>query len=310
MENIKNTSENKPLILAVDDDQTLRMHLVNMLENLDYSVIEAQNGKQALEIIIERQNEIDAIILDREMPVMDGITLMTCMKDKKELRNIPIIMQTSSDKPEQIREGIDTGIFYYLTKPINQDILKSVLSAAILKTNQQRLLSLELKKHKLSFNLMEKSFFRFKTLNEAESLATFLANCFPDAERTIMGLSELFINAVEHGNLEIGFYEKSKMVADGTWRGEIERRLLQPEYMDKEVFATYERKEDGFYITVLDQGKGFNWRHYLNIDPSRANDNHGCGVAQANAISFDKLIYNDIGNEVTGYVSNEPKLDW
>ena len=299
-----------PLILAVDDDRTLRMLLVNKLEELGYSVLEAQDGKQALEILLKQRNNIDAILLDREMPVMNGMALVMRMKENKELRNIPIIMQTGSDRPEQIKEGLDAGVFYYLTKPVDKDVLKSVLSAAVRETEQQRLLSSELQKHKTSFNMIDTCKFRFKTLAEAEHLATFLANCLPDAERAVGGLAELLINSVEHGNLGITYTEKTELITKGLWREEIDRRAACAEYKNKEVITTYRHKPEGYYVTIIDQGKGFDWRSFLYIDPARAADNHGRGVAMANVISFDKLTYNEAGNEVTAFVSKEEGLEW
>lgn len=74
---IQYSPETHPLVLAVDDDRTLRMILVTMLEELDYSVLEAQNGKQELDTLLERTDEIDAIPPEREMPVIDGITLVS-----------------------------------------------------------------------------------------------------------------------------------------------------------------------------------------------------------------------------------------
>lgn len=302
--------QKRPLVLAVDDDRTLRMMLVSMLENLGYDILEAGNGKEALDIIHRQSHDIDAILLDREMPVMDGMTLVARLKEKPELRHLPVIMQTGSDRPEQIRQGIDAGVFYYLTKPVNQDILKSVLSAAIRESEQQRLLSSELQKHKASFNMIEHCICRFKTLSEAEQLSAFLALCFPDPGRTVRGLAELLINAVEHGNLGITYEEKTALVDDRRWREEIDRRAALGEYNKKEVVVTYQRKTDGYYATIADQGKGFDWKRYLHIDPARSADNHGRGIAQANAVSFDKLTFNSTGNEVTAFVGIEQKLEW
>jgi two-component system, cell cycle response regulator len=300
----------KPCVLAVDDDRILRMVLVNMLEELGYEVLEAENGRRALDIIKEQKTKIDAVLLDREMPVMDGMELVMRMKEHPELRQMPIIMQTGSDKPEQIKQGIDAGVFYYLTKPVNQDILKSVLSAAIRETEQQRLLSQELKKHKTSFNLIQTCVFRFNTVAEAEHLAPFLANCFPDAERVVSGLVALLVNAVEHGHLEIHYQEKTALVANGLWRDEVNRRAERPENKLKEVVVTYQRTPEGCQVTIRDQGQGFDWKNYMHIDPARASDNHGRGIAHANAMSFSRLLYNDIGNEVTAYMNSEKALEW
>jgi hypothetical protein len=48
----------------------------------------------------------------------------------------------------------------------------------------------------------------------------------------------------------------------------------------------------------------------MAIDPSRAGDNHGRGIAQANAVSFDKLVYNPRGNQAIAFVSGQAKLEW
>lgn len=302
--------QRKSLILAVDDDRIMRMALVNMLEELGYETLEAVNGQAALDIILKQYESLDAVLLDREMPVMDGMTLVKNMKENRDLRSIPIIMQTGSDKPEQIKQGIDAGVFYYLTKPVDQDILKSVLSAAVRETEQHRLLSTELRKHKTSFTLMENCKFNVRTLPEAEQLASFLVNCFPDPDRTISGLAELLINAVEHGNLGITYDEKSKLIDDGTWRDEIIRRGELPENKNKVVEVRFARKLKGCFVSIKDEGKGFDWKNFLQVDPARSNDNHGRGIAQANMMSFDKLTYNEAGNEVTAYVGNEQTLEW
>jgi two-component system, cell cycle response regulator len=299
-----------PLILVVDDDRIMRLTLATMLEDLGYNVIEADHGQSALEVLMQRHEEIDTVLLDREMPVMDGLQLVRRMKETRELRSMPVIMQTGSDRPDQVKQGIDAGVFYYLTKPVNADVLKSVVLAANREAQQKRVLANELYKHRTSFNLIESSAFRLRTLSEAENLSVFLANCFPSAERVISGLAELLVNAVEHGSLGIGYDAKSELIATGTWLAEIERRQRLPEYHNYHVDVFYKRAAEGHYVVIRDQGRGFDWKSYLQIDPARAMDNHGRGIAQANALSFDRLIYNDAGNEVTAFCGLEKPLEW
>lgn len=83
-----------------------------------------------------------------------------------------------------------------------------------------------------------------------------------------------------------------------------------PEYKDRFVEAVVTHKENGTYVVITDQGAGFNWRRYMMIEPSRAKDNHGRGIAQANAISFDKLTYNEQGNQAIGFVSKTKDIEW
>lgn len=297
-------------VLVVDDDRIMRMTLVSQLEALGYETLEADNGQTALNILREQGSEIDTILLDREMPVMDGLQVVQRMKEDPRLRSKPIIMQTGSDKPEQVRQGIDAGVFYYLTKPVNPEILRSVLLAALREANQKKTLATELQKHKTSFNLIEEATFTLSTISEAENLSVFLANCFPAPERVVGGLVELLVNAVEHGNLEVGYQLKGQLIATGTWAQEIDRRLKLPEFASRRVHVTYRRATDGHFVVIRDQGRGFDWKSFLQIDPARAMDNHGRGIAQANALSFDKLAYNVAGNEVAAFCGREKVLEW
>jgi hypothetical protein len=152
--------------------------------------------------------------------------------------------------------------------------------------------------------------FFIKTLIEAESLACFVANCFPDPERVVPGIAESLINAIEHGNLGVTYKEKTWLTKEGTWRKEVSRRSFLPEYKDKTVEVVFRKEEDAFIIKIIDCGEDFSWKNYLEIDPARELDNHRRGIAQSNAISFDSLVYNSEGNEVAGIVSNDESLDW
>lgn len=302
--------DEKPLILAVDDDRMQLMALSTMIEDLGYDVLEARNGVEALDVIAQNKEGISAILLDREMPELNGIEVVTRLKQDRELAKIPIVMQTGADSPEQIKEGIDAGVFYYLIKPINMEVLRSVLSSAVRESRQKRLLSAELKTHKTSFGLIEECNFKLRTLADAEQLARFLANCYPDPDRAVVGLAELFVNAVEHGNCGITYDEKTELVTTGKWREEVNRRVDLPENEEKTASVIFKKEPNGLDVTITDQGVGFEWQNFLTIDPARASDNHGRGIAQANMMSFDSLTYSDKGNEVTAHIGQEPPLDW
>ncbi len=303
-------SGERPLLLIADDDDALRMMLVQVLEEQGYNVLQAGNGREAMALIWQHKDTLDAVLLDRHMPEMGGMQVVALMKESRELRWLPVIMETVANRQEEIREGIEAGVFYYLTKPIDMDVLKSVVAVASYETRQHRLLFRELSDQRASFHLIESCKFSLRTLPEADMAAGFLANFFPDAERVISGLAELIHNAVEHGNLGITYDEKTTLVDKGIWRDEIIRRGGLPEFKDKFVEVNFKRSPEGCQVTVKDQGKGFAWRNFLHVDPARASDNHGRGIAQANMVNFDALAYNDIGNEVTAFASNSKSLEW
>lgn len=305
------THRERPLtILAVEDDRLERSFLEAHIRECGHEMLAAENGREALEIMKHNKDGIDVVLMDRMMPVMDGLNAVRRMKDDPALRKIPVIMVTGASSKKHMQEGLEAGVFYYLTKPVDQDVLRSVLIAATREAQQNRTLGDELKKHRTSFNLIHTCKFELQTLEEAECLAAFMAHCFPEPERVLQGLAELLINAVEHGTLGIGYQQKGSLLDSGTWRAEIERRQLMPEYQNKKVEAVITRKNDGVCAVITDQGPGFDWKNYMTIDPSRAGDNHGRGIAQANAISFDKLVYNQAGNQVVAFVGNQPNLEW
>lgn len=292
-------------ILAVDDNPAALRLLESMLDRDGYKVSTATNGREAMEYLYDHGAAVDIILLDRMMPEMDGIEVIEAIKADEALRNIPVIMQTAATRPEEISEGIKAGVFYYLTKPLERRTLLSVVSAAAKQVQQQRQLKKEMLHRKRSFDLVQILKCSFQTLEEAEGLSSFLANFFPEPERSLSGISELLINAVEHGNLSISYELKSQLVAENRWQQEIEKRLADASFHDKKAIVIFERKENTYYLQVTDEGGGFDWKQFLEVDPSRATHNHGRGIAMANMLSFDKLVYNEKGNQVTAIVRVE-----
>ena len=289
-------------ILAVDDNPASLKLLKSMLKRGNYEVVTAENGKKALSYLYEHSESVDIILLDRMMPEMNGIEVCEVLKKDPKLRKIPIIMQTAADNPDQISEGIKAGVFYYLTKPLNEKTLLSVVHSAEMQMRQHKILREEMKRQRLSFGLVRILKCCFRTMEEAESLSSFLANFFFDPDQAITGISELMVNAIEHGNLDISYDEKSELIREKRWQEEIERRLNHPKWIDRKATVVFEKKEGACYLQITDQGQGFSWKEFMEVDPARAMHNHGRGIAMANMLIFDRLIYNDKGNQVTGMV--------
>lgn len=290
----------KPMnVLAVDDDILSMGFLEAQITGLGHNMFTATDGQKALSVLEVNKSTIDVVLMDRQMPVMDGLTAVRRMKEDRGLRNIPVIMVTGADSLEEMREGLDAGVFYYLTKPVDRGMLRSVLSAAVREARRSKVLTDELGRHKTGFNLIEEATFKFRTLPEAESLSALLANCFPEPKRVLPGLCEMLVNAVEHGNLGIGYETKSKMLEEDNWRDEVDRIQGLPQNKDKSAVAVISCNPDAVQVMVIDEGEGFDWQSYMHIDPARTGDSHGRGIARANANSFDEIKYNDKGNQVT-----------
>jgi hypothetical protein len=114
----------------------------------------------------------------------------------------------------------------------------------------------------------------------------------------VTGLWELLINAVEHGNLDISYQEKSALLGSGQWQNEICRRLAAPDYADKQVTVQVELGAREVSYTITDQGHGFDPLPYFEFEPGRATHAHGRGIAMARRLSFSSLEYFGNGNAV------------
>lgn len=287
----------KTKILVVDDEAFNLDILKTYLEAEGFMVIDADDGDTALAKIKEHP-DLDVIILDRMMPRMNGMEVLSYIKQDAVLKNIPVIMQTAAAASEQLLEGIKAGVYYYLAKPYDQNLLITIVKAALNDSASRREVQREVQNHRHVIGLMESGHFRFRTLEEAKNLAYFIANCFPDPNVVVYGLSELMINAVEHGNLGISYAEKSELLFEGTWHAEVARRMLLPENMNKFVSLHFESSAKEITVRIKDQGQGFDWQKYMEVTPNRAIDPNGRGIATSKLVSFTSLEYIGNGNEV------------
>lgn len=285
-------------ILIIDDEPNNVTLLSLELEDAGHETLSATDGVEGWKVLEKERNNIKLILLDRMMPNMNGMEFMAKIKAHEEFKKIPVIMQTAAAEKEQVAEGIRAGVYYYLTKPYEEEVLISIVNAALNEYANQRRLREEVQKHKKCFGLTTHSEWEFKTLDECRDMAAFVASYFPDPERVVMGISELFMNAVEHGNLGITYHEKSKLTQANTWDAEVEKRLKLPEYANKKVKVVYEKKNNIVELIIKDEGDGFDWDGYLEISPERATDSHGRGIAFAKMMCFDELQYQGCGNEV------------
>ena len=292
----------KTTVLAVDDNQASLDLIQMILQNGDYTVLTAVNGRHALEVLHASGDTVDLILLDRVMPEMDGIEFCRRIKADEKFRALPIIMQTAAGRPQEIREGIEAGVFYYLLKPLEVETLLSIVASAKDKVRKYRQDKNEHLQRQESISMVRSMECVFRTVEEGEMLAAFLAPFFPNPDLTLTGISELFLNAVEHGNLAISYELKSQLVRANTWRDEVNRRLSDPRFRDRAVTVTFSKKNNEYTLQIEDEGEGFNWQDYLQVDTARVTHNHGRGIAMSNMMSFDELIYNDRGNQVTAVV--------
>jgi len=248
-------------------------------------------------------SDYSLVVLDRMMPGLDGLDFLRRMKADPRFASIPVIMQTAAAEPEQVREGLEAGAYYYLTKPYEPDALISIVRAALEDRRGRENLRHMAARFEEAHKLLTTAEYRFVTLADIANLVPVLAGLCPAPDVAAAGLSDLMVNAVEHGNLGITYKEKAQLKWDGNWEHEITRRLLLPDYAGRAATVKVERKEDVLQFTIADDGEGFAWEKYLDFDPERAFDPNGRGIAMARAMIFSSLEYQGKGNVVVASIT-------
>ena len=132
-------------LLIVDDNENNLFSLRTLVEqHMDVEILEATSGQQALEIA-QAQPDIDLIILDIQMPEMDGFQTASILKIRKKTRDIPIIFLTAAFKTEEFQQkGYELGAADYLLKPIDDNLLLNKISTYFRLIEKERQLNVVL----------------------------------------------------------------------------------------------------------------------------------------------------------------------
>jgi len=125
--------ENKT-VLIVDDERNIRILLKDFLEKEGFVVLEAQDGRQALEIFTEKCEELDFILLDVMLPELDGWTV--CREIRKQ-SNVPIVMLTARSEDFDEVHGLEIGADDYVKKPVKPTTLIARINALFRRTERE-----------------------------------------------------------------------------------------------------------------------------------------------------------------------------
>lgn len=284
-------------ILVIDSNQDSVYFLQNLMQDSPYNLVHINDGEEAFNILLKEPEEFAAIILGHDILNMNGIHLLHKINSCSQLKIIPVIMEASSGTMEEMEICIRAGVRYFLPKPIDKAILPIVISTAI--RDQERYKAAEQSIwHSKPLNTLISATFKIRTLYEAQAVASLLANECPNPRLAAVGISEILINAIEHGNLNITYHEKTKLHEGAQWLSEIEKRLALPQNQDKYVTVVYKKTDSHINIRITDDGAGFDWRQYQTLDSNRVYDNHGRGIIMAKNLSFENMIYHGEGNDV------------
>lgn len=119
----------KKLFLVVEDFEDSRFMMRRLLEMAGYNVLEATDGRQAVELAVEKHPSV--ILMDLSLPKLDGLSATREIRKHQECSDVPIVAVSAHDGPESRSEALAAGCNEYMTKPIDWDQLSALVSRLV-----------------------------------------------------------------------------------------------------------------------------------------------------------------------------------
>jgi CheY-like chemotaxis protein/anti-sigma regulatory factor (Ser/Thr protein kinase) len=288
-------SEPKHKILVVDDEEILRNLIVRFMKKEGYEPIEAADGNYAMELY--RLTSPAVVLSDVRMPEMDGITLLKKVKEF-DPRAIFILMTGYGDE-ETVLEALRAGATNFFKKPFNfkevSDVISTVLRHKLI-IDSTPFYSEALVEETKRFELVTENANVLPVVNQ---IGIHLKTLFPDSDiiNLKIGIEEMITNAIEHGNLNITFEEKSEAINRGKFGLLISERIKEDGKGKRRVFIESRFTPSELTIRIMDEGNGFDWRKLPNPDDENFLNFNGRGIFLTR-IFYDDVVFNEKGNEV------------
>lgn len=117
-------------VMSVDDSKATRLYIKGAIDILGFDFLEAADGKEGLELLEKENGNVDLILLDWNMPVMDGMEMLKRLQANDLFSNIPITVVTTEHERDKIIEAIDKGAKNYLIKPFShEDLIGKIMES-------------------------------------------------------------------------------------------------------------------------------------------------------------------------------------
>jgi serine phosphatase RsbU (regulator of sigma subunit)/CheY-like chemotaxis protein len=291
-------------ILIIDDNVDLLEYLKDFFMIYNYEVILAENGNDGIEKF--REFSPDIVISDIRLPDKSGNIVV---KEIKEIdKDVPIIVITGYSDHNLILSAMKNGAVELLKKPFKPKDLKYLVSK--IETLFRKI------KVKISSSFVQWEKRQLKIFNDIHLISSvtdfIFANVdylFSEVSFMKIGLQEILINAIEHGNLKISYEDKQQLLTAGDYQNVLREKASHPEnvgkYVEIKVFST----PDYLKIIVEDMGDGFDLSEIPDPEnPENFLNESGKGIMMT-LNAYDEVSYNDKGNRVTliKYADNRKK---
>jgi DNA-binding response OmpR family regulator len=120
-------------VLVVDDDEIMRNAMKRILEPHGFNVLLAEDGVEFAKIL--ETTPLDLILLDINLPWVDGYELCRLVKENSSLRDVPLLLVSARKSDDDIRKGFEAGATDFITKPFDVDVITLAIQKALLKSS-------------------------------------------------------------------------------------------------------------------------------------------------------------------------------
>ena len=282
-------------ILYVEDDEHIQWLTSTILTSLNHEVSPASDAAQAWRMLEQNPKHFDCLILDKNMPQCSGLELLRAIRSSAWHYDIPAIMLTAEAGNNCLIECLEGGVNLYLTKPATQELLKAALEQVQAEMEKRLGLLNQSKQFSNALSCMSHAHFRIQTPSQASSLAWLLSQQAQQTDHTYLGILEILINAIEHGNLHLKPSERKSLLSKDDFRQELELLSKQSPFCTKWVEVDFSSDDCFATIEVTDQGFGFDWQSSLNQNHSAKSWANVRGFHKIKNAGFINLHYRNNG---------------
>ena len=281
-----------------DDSPITRKVLHELCVARGFDVAEAYDGEEGVRMA--RASVPDLILLDLEMPKLDGLSALSRIRDEDP--TVPVVIVSGTTDAEITERALSLGAVNLIRKPFDtqeiQFVLDQIYKALAEQTDFHDVLELvEMRATSLSFGGQTGILSKVVAFLGRE-----LVNAYPGFEVPIteikLALYEALANAYEHGNLAITFDEKSDVLTNaGGIQELIRERLEDPKLAKRRIHIKASYRDNSASYFIRDEGEGFDHDSHVNKPVASATALHGRGITLIGHY-MDDVSWNESGNEI------------
>lgn len=285
--------------VLVVDDSPMDCALVSGLiaKRIDSQILQASNGREGLSLI--ESDDPDIVLTDLQMPEMNGLELVTAIKDR--FPKIPVILMTAQGSEDIASQALQAGAASYVPKRrLAEDLVRTMIR--VLTTSREE------RRHSLLMHHLTETDTVFSLYNDPELLQSLISHlldllcCMPlgdETERLRVGiaLGEAINNAYYHGNMEVS--ADASLRDRKSYESLARQRSMESPYCDRKIHVRVRISRAEARFVIRDEGSGFDVSPFQSSSQFQSTEqSYGRGIVLMRSI-MDEVSYNAAGNEVT-----------